>query len=266
MTLNDGSLTTTGASQILTQAKILGGGANALTGLQTIGGKFELDNAASLSDSAALLIKGDLFVDSFSGEGASSLADSASITNQGTLNVDNTNSSAGSSVTGATLTNSGFINLTGDASSRFGELNATASFVNNGAVFVIDDLESGSGAVTGTGTFDIWNNSTLNFDAGVSSGQTVTFDNTGALGVDAAGNVFQANIAGFGANDAVQLINFNGAGANWNFVENGSNTGGVLTLTNGSDSMQLNFAGVYSTGQFSVTGDAINNTATVSFV
>jgi hypothetical protein len=91
----------------------------------------------------------------------------------------------------------------------------------------------------------------------------VSFDTPGALDVNAAGNVFQASVAGFGSGDAVQFGNFAGAGASLSYQDNGNHTG-LLTLTNGGASTQLHFAGDYTSGNFSLSGNA--STATLGFV
>jgi len=250
----------TGAAELEVGAS---GPTNALATLGTIAGTLDLDNGAGFTDSAALSITGGLFLDSFAGEGGSGMSNTNVINNSGTLNLGNTSSSAGTGVTAASLVNTGSINLTGNGNNHFAELNVTGTLTNNGAVYAISDQESIGGTVAGTGTFDIWNNANLSFAAAVGTGQTVTFDTAGTLGVNATGNVFQAAIAGFGSGDAIQVSNFAGSGASLSYLDNGNHTG-VLTVSNGGANTQLNFAGDYTTASFSVTGNA--TTATLGFV
>ncbi len=59
----------------------------------------------------------------------------------------------------------------------------------------------------------------------------------------------------FAAGNSIDLLGF-GNGTTAGFVENGSNTGGVLTLTNGSHVAHIGFAGAYSTSEFALTSTA----------
>ena len=172
---------------------------SALTGLTSVLGKLLLDNGAAVS-LASLNVTGAMFVDSIGGDGGSTAKISGGLTNSGTLNIGNSNlQGSGASVSAATLANSGVIDLTG-GNGHNASLAVSGTTTNNGAVYLISIASSLAGAVSGTGTFDLFNNSTLGFGSSVSSGQTVTFDGAGALSLGQAGQ-FAGTIAGGHASD-----------------------------------------------------------------
>jgi cytoskeletal protein CcmA (bactofilin family) len=153
------------------------------TGNPEVTAKFGSVGSITISTRAAL---------TFVGAGANSVV--GGVTNSGTLELDSFNEGGGSSLTiGGTLTNdrtikigpaygvrsavkaesvvnNGTIELIGD------QLHSTGAFTNDGSVnFYYRDVDKIAGAVSGTGVFALHQGSTLEFGAGVSSGETVTF-------------------------------------------------------------------------------------------
>ncbi len=233
---------------------------SALTGLTSVLGKLLLDQGAAVSLSS-LNVSGAMFVDSIGGDGGSIAAISGGLTNSGTLNIGNSNlQGSGASVSAATLTNSGVIDLTG-GNGRNASLAVSGTTTNNGAVYLISDSESLAGAVSGTGTFDLFNNSTLGFGSSVSSGQTVTFDGAGALNLGQAGQ-FAGTIAGGHASDSIDLTNLLWqSGGTLNYTANGGGTGGTLAVTSNGQTVNLLLSGSYTNSSFSIGADSIHTGA-----
>ena len=91
---------------------------------------------------------------------------------------------------------------------------------------------------------------------------SVTFaDDTGTLQLNQS-SMFTGQIAGFGPGDTLDLtaLNFSADATSASFAENAANTGGTLTVTNGSATMSLALLGQYSASQFVPSSDGSGGT------
>ncbi|MBS0558591.1 MAG: hypothetical protein JSR21_00905 [Proteobacteria bacterium] len=131
---------------------------------------------------------------------------------------------------------------------------ANAAIVGSGGMAFIH----AGGAITGGLTLD---GGEAIIAGSASAGQTVAFG--GADGLLELENLpeFAATIGGFGAGDAIDLAGFGYApGETRSFAPNGGNTGGTLTVTNGTHQAQLTLAGSYQTSDFTLSSDHAGGT------
>jgi hypothetical protein len=251
---------------------------SALTGLATVAGSFNLDNGASVSTTGAVVDSGLLSLDfNVSGAGGSTLTIAGGLTDTGTLDIGSSGLASSDSVTVKTFTNSGTVNLTGNsfASTDVASLNVSGTTTNNGSIVITTDTETLAGAVSGAGSFSLTNSfgsfpTILQFGSSVSAGQTINEIGTDELILKQA-DKFAATISGFGINsgstfsDTIDAANFLFSGTTLGFKENSANTGGTLTLTNGSLVAHILMTGSYSNSSFSLGHDSGNGTL-VTFV
>jgi hypothetical protein len=241
------------------------GSNSALTGLASIGAgaSFELADGASVSTTGALLNDGTISLDANAGDaGGSSLTVAGALTNSGSLSIGNTRLSASDAVTAKSFVNSGEVVLLSD-----GALNVSGATTNNGSISIADDTETLAGAVGGAGSIALFH-ANLRFDSSVSAGQTI-----GLLPQPFAVNELTlkkaqslaATISGFGAADRIDAANFLFSGTNFNFAENSANTGGTLTLHDGSLTANILMTGSYSNSDFALAPDGRAGTL-VNFV
>jgi len=95
---------------------------------------------------------------------------------------------------------------------------------------------------------------------------TATVDflaSTGTLDLPASEN-FTGQISGFTGQDAIDLqdIAF-GSNTTLGYAPNSANTGGVLTVSNGTQTANLDLAGSYVTANFSISSDGSGGTLLV---
>ncbi len=228
------------------------GSNSALTGLSDIAGSLTLAplGAASVSTTGALTNSG---VVSIGGTG-STLSIGGALTNSGMLSIYGL-----ASVTAKSFVNSGTVNLiSGQAL-----LDVSGTTTNNGGISIRSDTEELAGAVGGTGSINL-KNANLQFDASVSSGQTITETGADALTLNEAQS-FAATIKGFGTGDTIDATNFVETATSYSFLENSMGTGGTLTLHDASLTANILMTGVYSNSNFSLAHDSGTGTL-VKFV
>jgi VCBS repeat-containing protein len=134
---------------------------------------------------------------------------------------------------------------------------------NNGLTITI------SGSITGTGSIEIKNNSTLTLEGPVGSGQTVLFS------VDPGGGAattlvlsdpshFDAQILDFHGSDQIEFPTIDSGLATRTWVDNGvagDNTGGTLTISDGTTTAVIHFAdGDYTIDNFKLDDDGSGGT------
>ena len=199
-------------------------------------------------------------------------------------NVDNTISGSGQLGGGSmTLVNEGTIDATGtdalvidtggNAITNSGTLEASGS---GGLVVHGDILNSGllwadggniivDGSVTGDGSVEISGLATLDFGGLLS--ENVLFDATatGTLELDQSA-LFTGAISGFNSDDVLDLgdIQFSGA-TTVSYAANQDNSGGVLTVSDGTHTANISLSGQYSADGFHASGDLGTGTL-VSYV
>ena len=199
-----------------------------------------------------------------------------SIHNTGTIAVNSTGDATDLEilVRGATLTGGGHLTLSdnsqnvvfgGDPSavldnadntiSGAGQLGGGALTLHNEGVIDADGTNARS-AVTGGGAAEIAGASSIEF--GAASDAKVSFDAgaTGRLTLDHSGG-FSGTVGGFTGYDAIDLADIaGGAGATLGYAANADNTGGTLTLSDGTHIANLALLGQYAAADFATAADA----------
>jgi hypothetical protein len=180
------------------------------------------------------------------------------LTNTGYLTIRN----SPASVTAKSFVNSRVVDLVGTGTG-VAALNVSGATTNNGSIWITTDTEELAGAVGGKGSFYL-STANLRFDSSVSAGQTI--DETGADGLTLEeAQKFAGTISGFGTGDTIDAANFLLSGTTHHFVENSVNTGGTLTLQDGSLTANILMMGKYSNSDFILAPDSGTGTL-VKFV
>ena len=206
-------------------------------------------------------------------------------------NVDNTISGAGTiGNAGLALLNqkSGVIDATGTnsliiqaavnnagmlESDGIGGLTINGAVNNSGLLTSIEGDLLIKGAVTGSGKAVIYGGGEIEF-AGANSTQNVTFaaGASGLLTLDAS-KTFHGTISGFALNEAIDLADINFSGSTTAvYTANAQNTGGVLTVKDGTSTANITLTGHYVQLNFDIQSDGhggtllIDPTATTYFV
>ena len=233
------------------------GSNSALMGLANVAGSFDLGDNASVSTTGPLADSGLLVL--YAGS-TLSIADQLTVT--GKLDIGDSTLSSSDAVTAESLVNNGTVDLVGHGA-NFAALDVSGTTTNNGVISIASDTETLAGAVDGTGSFSL-STANLLFNSSVSAGQTI--DETGAddLRLKHAQS-FSATISGFGTGDTIDATNFLETATSFHFVENSANTGGTLTLDDGSLTANILMMGVYSNKSFSLAHDSGTGTL-VKFV
>jgi hypothetical protein len=163
--------------------------------------------------------------------------------------------------TGAsTIANAGVIE-----SASTGGITIASAVVNTGALYARSGVLTVGGAVSGTGIGQIAAG-TLNFTAASTFNQNVTFvaGATGTLEL-AHSQTYTGTITGFSATGATELdftdIGFASAATTTaNFVANAGNTGGVLTVTDGTHTAHIALSGAFLGIKFTTSSDGHSGT------
>jgi Cupin/FG-GAP-like repeat len=226
----------------------------------TISGSGELDNDGTTTVSGLTIGGVTTFYDGGTmtenggsvtlGDAVGNTAD-LNIASTGTWDIQNDSSIYRGTGTESTITNSGLLEKTGGTGTSV----ISPDVANNGTIFVScgTPAQAGAldfvGAVTGAGTDTISSHSMLEFNTTVASSQTVSFNGvSGALYLTNPTS-FAGLISGFTGSNCIQLP------AGWsfsNFSENLSGTLGTLTVSNGSTTAALDFAGDFTAGNCTV--------------
>ena len=249
------SLTLNGAQAFLADASSLTSN-SALTGLTSNAGTLTLNSGASVATLGPLANTGTIELDNYvNGPGGSSVTVHGTFTNNGFESLGSSSITSMDRFTATNLTNTGSISLDGEA-----QLSGPLVNSGSGAITAYNSGNIIAGPVSGTssggGAINIETGASLEFDSSVDSSQNVTFYNYGGndsliLGTNAA-TAFAGSIDNFGPNDSIDLLGL-GTGTTAGFAENSSNTGGTLTLTNGSHVSHIAFSGSYALNNFSLT-------------
>ncbi len=128
--------------------------------------------------------------------------------------------------------------------------------INEGLIQATSGTLTFLGSVSGAGTLSLGTGTTMNFSAGVGAGQTALLGAGTTLGVNAVDG-FGATITDFAAADIIGLSGMTfGAGSTESFDQSTDR----LTVSNGSVSTTLRFAGSYSAGNFALGSGNGGNT------
>ena len=153
----------------------------------------------------------------------------------------------------SSLINSGTIIKSTDA----GNATIAAGFNNRGVVSVTKGVLELAGQVFGSGgSFKISNGSTLEVDAALPNTQALTFGAGGGMLVLNDTAEYGATIAGFGVHTAIDLAGFTFSGKpKASFTEATSKKQGVLTVTDGAQSLKITLFGQYVAAGFHLASD-----------
>lgn len=203
-----------------------------------------------------------------------------STANSSLINIDNTISGAGSLGTGImALNNQGHIDADGAhvlmidtganeivnsgtlESSGSGGLYINSALLNSGELWANGGNIFVKGAVSGSGSAVFDGTSSIEFGAAASSNVTFAETATGTLRL-ADSDGFTGAISGWNGDDALDLLDIDFAAATWSYTVNADGTtGGVLTVTDGTDIANVALIGQYASGGFQLAGDGIGGTA-----
>jgi hypothetical protein len=174
----------------------------------------------------------------------------------GALIVTNFLRSSFNVLSGATL-------QVGDAS-HGGEIIANGAFTNGGVIQVDAGLADVTGAVSGAGGAVIAGG-TLEFDSTFT--QNVAFGGSKGVLQLANSQSYTGSISGFslaGANSLdLRDIGFTSGTTKATYVDNGSHTGGVLTVTDGTHTAKIKLVGNFSGSTFTTSSDSHGGTTVV---
>ena len=238
----------------------------------------------------------ELDIDALGSAGGSSVTFRGELDNAGSVFIGNAHLSAPTTVTAQSLNNSGSILIRGSGAELVihGDANTSGaltigsgsevdvtgsshSFTQHGAGSITTvngllaastinanggllDFKSQITSSQGVGNFNIGSAGKLEFDAGVDNSHTVDYQaSSGTLqfGSAAAAKTFDANIAGFGHQDIIDLLGL--TITSLSYLENSANTGGVLSVHTNSGTILLDFKGDYATSNFTFGGSEIHH-------
>ncbi|HXU99880.1 MAG TPA: hypothetical protein VG166_05225, partial [Caulobacteraceae bacterium] len=255
---DDGAGTISGLGSSITgfaNVEVKSGGTWTLAGANTIVAGETLTNAADLVDDGTLTNGGAVVL-----QAAMRLATNAEIDNVAgafmTL-VAGAGVLAAGGATGLTLVNAGVVASPGGSSPA----EIAADVVNTGSVLTDGGVLNIDGAVSGAGAWRIGADATLDLHNAVAAGATIAFageDGLATIG-DAAG--FAGTIAHFASTDSLDVtgatIDLSTVALNAKTKLSWSDEGtyGVLTVTDGTRTAHVAFAGRYDTASFTLKSD-----------
>ncbi len=156
--------------------------------------------------------------------------------------------------TGNTVTNAGLFEATSggilqidDTIANSGSILADGGTVVVAGTVTANNDTSGSATIEASGTLEI----------GATDAQVITFNGAGMLILDHQDEGdFSGTVGGFGAGDTIDLkaLGYSGSGESAAWTQT-SDAGGVLTISNGTQSESVNLAGTHSASDFALTSD-----------
>ena len=188
------------------------------------GGVIELDNA------------------NISGSGGSVTTTSGGI-------IESTGAGAVNTISGVTVSNAGTIEaIDGSTLIIEGGVSNSGVLIANAGDLIIE------GAVTGNGTATITTGGLLEF--GAASATAVTFSGTtaGTLVLESP-STFTGAVSGFASGDFIDLTDVNSSKASLTYKANSADTGGTLTVTDGTHTAHITLVGIYTTSSFTHNSD-----------
>jgi fibronectin-binding autotransporter adhesin len=234
-----------------------GAGRTVIQGKVTVGIDFALDGGRVLQNDGTLLWTGGNFELGRNPGGVSSGGGRIRNDAGATLII------AGNGVIGAYASGSSLINSgTVIKSTNAGNATIAANFLNLSAVLVNKGTLELAGQVLGSGgNFKISNGGTLEVDAALPNTQKLAFGTGGGTLVLNDTAEYGAAISGFGAHTAIDMTPFKFSGKpKASFVEAASKKQGVLTVTDGSQSLKITLFGQYVAAGFHLAADGFGGT------
>jgi hypothetical protein len=156
-------------------------------------------------------------------------------------------------IDGGTVNNNGAL-----VASQGATLTVQSSVTNSGILKAAGHMIL-QGAVSGTGSATVTGNGILELNTAFAENISFAAGATGALKLDGAS--FTGTVHGFGVSDVIDFANITfGSGTTFHYTPNPSNTGGTLTVTDGTHSATVGFFGHYSAADFQDGSDANGGT------
>ena len=223
-----------------------------------------IDNSGAIavngaSAATAIGINGNVTLDG-GGQIDLSASNENYIFGNGTLtNIDNTISGSGDLGNGTlSLENAGFI----EAQGPYALIIDTGSnpFVNTGAMDTGGGTLTVDSPVTGGGNAVI-TGGTLEFSAASDNNVSFTGGGMGTLALDQSRS-FTGTVAGFGGQDQIDLgdIAYSDVTTTLDYWMNADNSGGTLTVSDGTHTANLGLLGQYAASSFAMTSDGHGGT------
>jgi hypothetical protein len=242
---NAGTISSAGASAIL----FSGGGANTLilsTGSHLIGAPVGSTAAGATN---TLVLQGSGLADNWF-QNFSALKVQAS----GTWTLDGTSKFGAGTISGGTLG-------VGDSSHLSAHLIVSGTLVNQGVLAVAAGEVDVGGAVTGSGSASIGAGAALRLSS--TFNQNVAFAGANAVLQLAKSQIYGGVVSGFAVSDelvARDMVFISGT-TKATFTDNGSHTGGVLTVTDGTHAAHIHLTGDFTGATFTVGSDGAGGVA-----
>jgi hypothetical protein len=230
-----------------------GSGKTIIRGKATVGSDFALDNGHVLQNDGTLLWNAGNF-ELGRNPGGISRGKGQIRNDAGATMIIAGNGVIGAYGDGGSLVNAGTL----VKSTSTGNATIAASFQNLGTVSVTAGTLELAATVFGSGgSFRIANGSTLEVDAALPNSQKLIFGAGGGTLVLNDTATYGAAITGFGAQTAIDVTRFKFSGKpNVSFVEAASKKQGVLTLTDGAQSLKVTLFGQYVAAGFHLAADS----------
>jgi hypothetical protein len=233
------------------------------TDLQLIGSGMTLEGGGQivLSDSDHNIISGTSSAVTLDNEdntisGAGQLGNGTlNLTNAGTIDASGTHALTVDTGSNSIL-NSGVLEASGSGGMVVASAIANSGVLwANGAYLTLEDDVSGNGVakIDGAGTLDFAATSTANVVFGAGAAGTLKLEDSFH---------FNGAISGFAGSDTIDLADLFGA-TSLSYHENAAGTGGTLSVSDGSATVNLSLLGLYSADNFSIVPDHAKGTAVV---
>ena len=174
--------------------------------------------------------------------------------NQGTIIASGSN--ALTIDTGANgVVNSGTLEATGS-----GGLVIRSDIANSGLLWANGGSITTDGNVSGTGSALIDGVATFEMAGAFSENVTLDAGANATLKIDHAAD-FRGTVAGFDSNDVLDLADLAfGSSTTLGYAANGNNTGGILTVSDGTHAANIKLLGQYSATSFAMSADGVGGT------
>ena len=163
--------------------------------------------------------------------------------------IESTGVGAVNTISGVTVSNAGTIEAV-DGSTLIieGGVSNSGVLIANAGDLIIE------GAVTGNGTATITAGGLLEFGAASATGVTFSGTTAGTLVLESP-STFTGAVSGFASGDFIDLTDVNSSKASLTYKANSADTGGTLTVTDGTHTAHITLVGIYTTSSFTHNSD-----------
>jgi hypothetical protein len=153
------------------------------------------------------------------------------------------------------IANNGTIAATGS-----GGLAVASAIDNAGLIDISDSHASLVGSLSGDGDVHLGGHASVEFGAGVSADLLLDGDATGLILFDHSVD-FTGTISGFDSDDRIELCDIDWTlETSLSYAANADGSGGVLTISDGTDTAHLEFVGSYNGEGFTLGSDGHGGT------